>query len=360
MPDENGSALSLQQFLWRVFLGVLITLALIVAAIFLWYTAEALLLGLAGILLAIALCGLARLVRIVLPVSRPASLAIVFLLIIGLATIAFWLLAPSAVNEAQQLTSALPKAVGELQSWIVRQPWMQQLLSFLSVNNQGTGAFDLLGQLTNIFSTTYLIVFEALIVIFMGIALAIEPRTYMDGALLLLPPVHRPRIRQILDELHVTLLRWITGQFLSMVSVGLLTFFGLLILQMPLAFSLSLIAGVLEFIPTIGPIIGVVPALLIALLKGPFTVFLVAVVYIIVHVIEGYLLMPFIHRYTVSLPPVVTVIVLVSFGFTLGPLGLLLATPITAMVLVLIKMVYLEGVLKERTVLPGEHTARRH
>ena len=139
-----------------------------------------------------------------------------------------------------------------------------------------------------------------------------------------------------------------------MAVVALATALGLQLLGMPLAITLGLIAGLLGFVPGIGPILATVPAALVALLQSPLQVLYVVVLYVAVQLVEGYLLTPLVQRYTVALPPVLTVVGIVLLGVLLGGLGLVLAAPLTIVVFILVKMLYIEDVLGDVMEAPGE------
>jgi predicted PurR-regulated permease PerM len=121
----------------------------------------------------------------------------------------------------------------------------------------------------------------------------------------------------------------------------------------PMALSLGIISGLLNFIPNIGPIVAAVPAILIASMEGPEKMWAVAIFYLVYQMIDGYLLTPLMEKRTVELPGALTLLAQVLLGVALGFLGVLLAVPLVACVLVLVKMIYVQGILKDRVTLPG-------
>ena len=142
-----------------------------------------------------------------------------------------------------------------------------------------------------------------------------------------------------------TLRRWLVGRAVLMVVNGVMTAAGLWLLGIPLALTLGTIAGLLNFVPNIGPIIAGVPAVLIAWTMGPMPALYVLVLYIVLQSLDGYVLTPLIQQRTVSLAPALTIAAQLLFGVLAGTMGLLLATPMTAAALVLINKLYLEDVL---------------
>lgn len=151
-----------------------------------------------------------------------------------------------------------------------------------------------------------------------------------------------------MSEIGRTLGQWLMGKLLSMLIVGVLTATGLALLQVPLALLLGIVAGLLDFIPYVGPIMAGVPAVLIAFSEGPQLALYVLLLFAALQLAEGYLLLPLIERRTVALPPALTIGAQVLLGALFGFAGVALATPITAVLTVAIAMLYVEDVLGDR------------
>jgi predicted PurR-regulated permease PerM len=191
-------------------------------------------------------------------------------------------------------------------------------------------------------------------VILLAIYLAIEPNTYLNGFVKLFPVSKRQRTLEVLGTMGETLRQWMLGKFLAMLIIGFATTVGLEIIGVPLALTLGLIAALLTFIPNFGPIIAVTPAILFALVGSPVKALYVLGLYFGIQMVESYLITPLIERETVSLPPVLTIIFQVFMGIFVGGLGLVLASPLLAIILVLVKMVYIEDVLGDTVETPEE------
>jgi predicted PurR-regulated permease PerM len=145
-----------------------------------------------------------------------------------------------------------------------------------------------------------------------------------------------------------TLRAWLVGQAVAMASIGVLTTLGLLALGIPLALSLGLIAALLEFIPFVGPVLSAVPAVLVAFAQSPMDAVWTALLYLVVQQVEGHVAMPLIQARAVALPPALTVAATVGMGMLFGFTGMLFATPLVAAAMVLVRMVYVEGLLESR------------
>jgi len=190
-----------------------------------------------------------------------------------------------------------------------------------------------------------------IVVVFLGLYLAFQPGLYTRGIVRLFPKAKRPRMAEVLAETGETLQRWLVGRAILMVANGALTALGLWLLGIPMPFTLGLLAGLLNFVPNIGPILAGVPAVLIAWTQGQALA--VFGLYFVLQMADGYIFTPLVQQRTVSLAPALTILAQVLFGVLAGSLGLLLATPLTAAALVLVRRLYLEDVL-------GDHADAAH
>ena len=152
---------------------------------------------------------------------------------------------------------------------------------------------------------------------------------------------------------------WMVGQLIPMIAIAVLTTVGLWILRVELAVTIGILAGLFNFIPNFGPLLALVPAALIALSDGPEKVLWVVGLFVFAQSLEGYVITPLVQQRMVQLPPVVTIAMQVVMGLLVGGIGVALAAPLTAAGLVLVKMLYVEDVLKEPTELPSEQAERR-
>ncbi len=195
---------------------------------------------------------------------------------------------------------------------------------------------------------------DVLLLAFTGIFLAANPGMYRSGILQLLPASRRKRMGDVIDEVVITLRWWILGQFFSMTVIGSLTGIALWLLGMPFALALGILAGLFEFVPYVGPIVTGFLAGLLAFVESPLQALYVVLIYTGIQQFESNVLTPIVHRYTVSLPPVLSLIGVLAMGALFGFVGVLVATPLLAVVLVLVKMIYIEEVLGEVPELPRQ------
>jgi predicted PurR-regulated permease PerM len=195
---------------------------------------------------------------------------------------------------------------------------------------------------------------DALVVIFGGIFLAAQPRFYKSGAIKLVPPAKREVMSEAMDHSEQALRLWLKGQLIAMVVVGVLTGTGLWLLGMESALALGLLAGLLEFIPFVGPILSAVPAVLIALAVKPELALSVVLLYTAVQQVEGYLIQPLVQQYAVDLPGVVLIFSLIAFGILFGFIGIIFAAPMAVVTYVMVKKLYVRETLGTPTPIPGE------
>jgi predicted PurR-regulated permease PerM len=207
-------------------------------------------------------------------------------------------------------------------------------------------ATGLLGTVFNAFA-------DAILVLVVALFLAADPAPYRRGLLRLVPPARRSRGAEVLDALDDGLWQWILGQSLAMLCVGVITAAGLLLLGIPLAFALGILAGLLNFIPYLGPILSGGPAVLIAFAQSPTDALYTLLLFVFLQSFEGYVLTPMLQRRAVSIPPALGILAIVGLGALFGAYGVLFATPLLLVVMVLVRMVYVEDALGDRDADPS-------
>jgi predicted PurR-regulated permease PerM len=163
----------------------------------------------------------------------------------------------------------------------------------------------------------------------------------------LVPPKRRNQAADVFDALGATLWDWLMGRLVAMAAVFVLDALGLWALGVPLALTLGLISGLLTFVPNFGPLAAAVPSLLVALLQYPMLAVYVWILHFGIMTLEGYFITPLVQQRMMSFPAILVIASQVIFAALLGPLGLVLATPLAASMMVLIELVYLRDILGE-------------
>ncbi len=338
----------------KVLLASGLILLLLLILLFIYYAFDVLLLFFAAVLIAAFLRGLADLLGRVLNIGDTLRVLLVSALLIGVLAGAIALLAPSVAEQASNLRVELPRSARAAGDYISQFSWGQAIFAQLpSIDDlvAHVDASSMLTSVSGIFSTTAGTVANFFIMILLAIYLASEPQFYMRGFIRLFPKGHRTRARDVLNQIGLTLHWWLIGKAGSMIFIGLLTWIGMSIHGIPLALTLGLIAGLLSFIPNFGPILSAIPALLLAFIQSPATALYVLVLYVGVQLIESNLVTPIIERNTIELPPAITILFQLALAVIVGGLGLVLATPLLAVIMVVIQMVYIQDVLGDSSVL---------
>jgi len=198
------------------------------------------------------------------------------------------------------------------------------------------------------FSTTLGAIANFFIIIVTGIFLASSPGIYTKGFVRLFPINFRSRLREVMDKTQNSLSRWMMAKLISMLVVGVFTAIGLVALGMPMPYALALIAALFSFIPNIGPYLALAPAVLIALMQDGNMFLYVLILYFGIQIVESYLITPMIEKKMVQLPPALTLFWMVLLGLLTGILGLIMATPILAALMVIIKELYVKDYLEAK------------
>jgi predicted PurR-regulated permease PerM len=230
----------------------------------------------------------------------------------------------SAGGQLSQMSDSLSGQLGAISSY---------LFSFLS---------STLAVLTGLF-----------LILVLSIYIGANPGLYKRGMLHLIPRESRPRASQVLSAVGMTLQRWLGAQLIAMAVIAVVTTIGLWALGVKGALALGLIAGLLEFIPMVGPLLSAVPAVAMGFLDSPQKALFVALLYTGIQLMENHILIPIVMKEGVDLPPVLTILGIAVMSIVFGFLGMLVAVPILAAILVAVKLLYVEDVMGDdvKTVL---------
>lgn len=331
---------------------VLLTIGLVglflLIALLTWAAIDVLLLTFLGVLLAIALRTLANPLARKTPLSPRWALAVIVLLLVAIFAGLGWFLVPELINQAEELVDQVRNAIGQLETLARNQFGQDGVSTILEDGSQWLSPSNLLPQLMNTFTVTLEVLANALFVVFIGLFVAFDPHLYRNGIVSLVPRSGRQRAREVIKGVVQGLKAWLLGRIISMLVIGVVVSLGLWLLGMPLALVLGLIAALAEFIPVVGPILAAVPGVLIAFTQSPTQAVYVALFYLVVQQLEGNILTPIVQQQVVSLPPVLGLSTVLALGLLFGPLGILVATPLTVVVFILVRMIYVQDILEAR------------
>lgn len=357
VEKSDRSERSCSGFAPRVLVAVGIALFLILCLFLLYCTIRVLLLIFFSILISVFLRGISNWVTGWSKLPDWLSLTAVILVLCVLIGFSGWMLTPHVSEQINKLGEELPRSLHQAQSFVETytgriQGLKQDRLSRLI---EEVGGLKHLGRF---FSLTLQTVVDGVIVFFLVLYLAFSPELYVRGMVSLVPIRQRSAAHDIIQTLGSTLQWWLIGRFSAMAIVGVLSGIGLWLLGIPLALTLGVLAGLLTFIPYVGAIVSALPAILMALLVDFSHALYVVVLYVVIHIVEGYIFSPLIQERTVFIPPMVMLSALTAMTILLGVPGLIMATPLTAIVLVLVKKIYIEGILGDTARVWGRGTGK--
>jgi predicted PurR-regulated permease PerM len=318
--------------------------AAVLAVVLAWALRDVLLLLFGAILFAVVLNGLAIRVRRVTRLPHGVSLALVFVVLVAALVGAGWSAGPRIGEQAAVLRRDLPPAIAAVRARAESIPALRTALQSVPDERAVLGdGQQTLARARQALSSTVGALTATVLWLFVSVVLAATPAVYVDGLVRLVPPRHDAEARELLAKLGRTLGWWALGRVSTMTFVGLGIGTGLTLLGVPLAFVLGLIAALLSFVPNLGPVLGAVPGIVLALAQSPTTAAWVAGVYLVVQLCEAFVLSPIIDRRTVYLPPALTVAVQLALGALTGLAGVALAAPLTAAATVLVRRLWVEG-----------------
>jgi predicted PurR-regulated permease PerM len=327
-----------------------VLLAVIVVALTI-RTIDVLLVLFLAVILAVYLDAVSGFLQRRLEVPPSVALAAALVLTLGALVGVFFLIVPAVASQVQDFITNLPKFLSELDQSInrlfLRIPILRRSVT------EGGGPGLLATSLNEIFGVLrgalvpYLkggveFIIEGVSVFVMALYLARTPGIYLEGVVALVPPSHRRLARAILYDLKVTLRAWVVGQIIAMVLLAALTTLGLWMLGIPYFLAFGVFAGVAAIVPFFGTLLStLVPALFALGVFGLPKALAVAALGIGVHLIEANFVAPVVMERQVNLPPVITIAGVLLIGKLFGLAGLIVAVPILAFVMVLIRHILL-------------------
>jgi predicted PurR-regulated permease PerM len=328
-------------------LGLII---LLISLYVIWQIRQLLLMAFAAVLLATSLNQLARFLRHRLKISRQRSLLLALVSFLSTVVAFFWAIVPSLVTQMREIgTSQIPRVLRLAQTWevVLRQYVPESLIPDISTIQEQVQPVvkSLLGSSLAVFSGSLGALLNMLLLIVLTIMLLVQPRSYRKVFVSLFPHFYRRRVEEILDECEVSLGKWVIGALIGMLAIALMSTAGLYALGVPAPLAQGFLAGLLNFIPNLGPTISVVLPMGIALLDSPVKSLLVFILYFVIQQIESSLLTPYIMSRQVSLLPALTLLAQLFFASFFGFAGLVLALPLSVVTMIWVRMVLIEDVL---------------
>lgn len=317
----------------------IVTLAGLLVYVFV-QTAEILLLVFGGILFGVFLDGPASWLMRKAKMGRGWAVLSILIAFLSIAA-GFTIIAGSTLaGQIQKLGIQIPEALSQMQKYLDSRPWGQAIISAVPFSGSSVSTGPFIGRITGFFSSFFTAMGSLVFIMILGVYLAMNPAGYLENMLKLLPANKRGRVKSTFYIIGRALRRWLLGTAFSMLIVGTLITVSTWIAGIPLPFALGFIAGILEFIPYIGPWLSAIPAILLAFTIAPVKVLYVAIIYFLVQNLEGYLITPVIQSRIVAMPPALLITAQIIMGFLAGIPGILLATPLTITAIIFIQQFY--------------------
>ncbi|MGH8002978.1 MAG: AI-2E family transporter [Brasilonema sp.] len=328
-------------------------IAIVISLYILWQIREVLLLMFAAVVLATTLNRLARRFQ---RSGIKRGIAVFFSVTIFIALVVFFflLVVPPFAVEFQALTKQVPQGLARFNTWLdqLKDRIPDQLTPYVpdlnSLIQQAQPFINrAVGNSLALVSSSLEVVVKTLVVLVLTGMFLVDPVAYRKVFVRLFPSFYRGRVDGILDKCEVSLEGWVTGAFIAMSVVGLMSVIGLSILRVRSALALGVLAGFLNLIPNLGPTMSVIPAMAIALLDAPWKCVAVFVLYFIIQQVESNFITPIVMAHQVSLLPAVTLIAQFFFVIFFGVLGLFLALPLTVVAKIWLQEVLIKDVLDQ-------------
>jgi len=299
-----------------------------------------LLMALAGALIAVYFHGLGDIIQRRTKLSRRWAMVISIagsFIILG---VLLWFMGTKIQVQVAELSNKLPATINTAKAKLAENPLGQKVLDSFSGNNSQ----QMLTTAQSFFTTGFGVLGDLYIILFLGIFFTANPSLYKDGILLLVPEGKKQLGKEVMNRISLSLKGWLKGMLLSMVLITILIIIVLSIVGVPIALALALITGILEIVPNFGPLIAMIPGVLLAFTISPNTAIIVALLYIVSQTIVANIVTPLIQKKMINLPPALTLISQLVMGVVSGALGIILAVPLLAILFILVDELYVKKI----------------
>lgn len=357
MPVSTEERLQARNDLaWSISVGGIGIVLFVALLIFTWHFAATLFLIFAGMLLGVALNAMAGLLGRVVPLPQPVRLLIVCLALAAMLAGIVFLGGTTIAKQATVLSDTIKSQLVNVKTFLESHgvdtsffdinsftapsspeaPSASTPHNLPSASAIASSGGAILGQTFKVLLGTVSAVGNFFIVLFLGLAFAVQSSVYRNGLVFMAPARHRARATVIIDRIGFTLERWLIAQIITMAAVFLVTWIGLALIGIPSSFILGIQAGLLAFIPTVGAILGGLIVVLASLASGWVAGLSAFVLFLGVHALESYILTPIIQRQALDIPPATLFAFQILLGVVFGIWGLALALPLMAIAKVMI------------------------
>lgn len=358
--------------------AALVVVATLVGLQLLWAARFLVLTAFLGVLIGLAASQAVDWITARVRMKRSVAAAGVVFGTVGLLLVLIAWIGPTLASQSTELREKLPQAVRKLEVWMVeKQPALLDIIAppdtadatGADSTKTAAGGGRLVGALAShapaisslafgVLQSTIAVFAAMVLIIFLAVYIATDPGVYKRGMLLLVPLHRRDRVEELLTALGGALKTWFATQLIAMLVIGVVTTVILAIIGVRAALPLGVLAGIFEFIPNIGPTLSAVPAILMGFADSPRMALIVVGVYWVIQFLENNLLIPYLMKEQLDLPPALTLVTQVVMAYVFGFLGLFVAIPLLATIVVAVRTLWIEDDLPPLPTL--EYPAMRH
>lgn len=338
MNSSSGNTKKELSYIQKVWQTVAIVALLVVVILIARVAFNVLLMILAGALIAVYFHGFGDLIERKTKLNRRLSMIISIggsFLFLGTL---LWFMGSKMQDQISVLSDSLPNTITAAKVKMDETHTGRKILTYLS----GDNSEKLFSTAQQFFSTSFGVMGNLYVIILLAIFFTANPSIYKNGIIMLVPPKNKPLARVAIDRISTALKGWLKGTMLSMVLITFMIATGLTIMGIPGAMVLAMFTGMLKLIPNFGSMAAMIPGVLLALTVSTNTAIIVALIYVISQTIVSNIVTPLIQKRMINLPPALTIISQVIMGTLSGALGIILAVPLLAIIIILVDELYVK------------------
>lgn len=341
-PDQqtHQTKHDLRLFSRKVWITVGIIATLVISIFIIKAAFNVLLMIFAGALIAIFFHGLAGVICRYIKIKYNWCVLFSVTITIAMITLMFWFLGAKISEQAGEISKDMPTVINEIKEKLGNSGIGRRILDYVS----GTNSQKLMNSFNQVFRTSFGVFGDAYIIVFIGLFFTVNPGMYKNGFLKMVPVAKKEKAVHIINRLSFTLRGWLKGMLIAMVLIAILSFTVLRIIGLPMSLALAVFAGIMNFIPNFGPLIAMIPAVLIGFTINTNTALIIAGSYVLIQAVESNIITPMIQNAIIKIPPALIIISQVLFGTLTGSLGIILATPLLAVVIVMVDELYVKKI----------------
>ncbi|TWR27044.1 AI-2E family transporter [Mucilaginibacter achroorhodeus] len=325
----------------KVWHTVSIVALLVVAILIARVAFNVLLMILAGSLISVYFHGLGDMIERSTKWNRKVCMTISvagsFLILLTL----LWFMGTTIQKQVAALSDSLPETINNFKAKLGSTPVGAKVLEYFT---QGDNNDKMMSTAKSFFNTSFGVLGDIYIIMFLGIFFSTHPSLYKDGIVKLFPLQNKPLARKVIDRTSQALKGWLKGMMLSMVLIFVMITTGLWIIGIPVALVLALLTALLKLVPNFGSLAAMIPGVLLALTKDLNTAIITALLYMVSQTIVSNIVTPLIQKKMINIPPALTIISQVIMGVVSGVLGIILAVPLLSIIIILVDEIYVKKI----------------